>query len=327
MCRWIVYRGRTIWLCDIITRPDHGLVKQCYERFLPYIQKNIQHSKIPKSGAQKTEVNSRINADGFGIGWYSHSVYGYEKPCTFHSVSPAPNNRNLKVICDHVQTNLLFAHVRASSGTVVAENNCHPFVSGRWMFMHNGAIGRFLRVKRVLGQKLSKEVYYSIDGTTDSEHAFALLLDILGNDRDKPDLPLETITQAFIRTIQVIIKLVQSVEESDETHMYSSLNFALTNGKIVIASRFRDGPEDPPSLYYHDKGIYQCDLQGAVQVPKVTDDSTPDVIIASEPLTEEEVEQWHLVQKDHVVICDEENRLQILPIPYEPVEKDSYWWK
>lgn len=64
--------------------------------------------------------------------------------------------------------------------------------------MHNGAIGRFLRVKRVLGQKLSKDVYYAIEGTTDTEHAFALFLDILGEDRTKENVSLEKVTQAFM---------------------------------------------------------------------------------------------------------------------------------
>jgi len=323
MCRWIVYRGRPIWLCDIITKPSHGLVKQAYERYLPFIQENLRQSKAKN---KVVEVNARINADGFGIGWYSPSALGYTKPCTFHSISPAPNNKNLRILCEHVQTSLLFCHVRASSGSAVSENNCHPFINGRWMFMHNGAIGRFLRVKRILGQKLSKEVYYAIEGTTDTEHAFALILDMLGADRDNPNISLKKITDAFIRTIQVIIKLVYSVEEPNEYHVYSSLNFALTDGKIVIASRYREGPEDPPSLYYHNEGKLECDDKGNVHVPLVEDTSEADVIISSEPLTQAG-DNWHLVQKNTVVICNEFNQLEFISISEEPSPEDSYWWK
>jgi len=195
------------------------------------------------------------------------------------------------------------------------------------MFMHNGAVGRFLRVKRKLGQKLSKEVYYAIDGTTDTEHIFALLLDLLGSERDNPDVSLDKITDAFIRTIQIIVKMVYSVEELHEPHVYSSLNFALTNGKIVIASRFRDGPEDPPSLYVHDRGSYECDVNGTVQVPLVSPSlTTADVIIASEPLTAVS-EDWQLVPKDSVVICNEANQLEFISLlSLEVKESDSFWW-
>jgi len=324
MCRWIVYKGRTVWLCDIVTRPSHGLIKQAYERYMPFIQENTKQS-VPR-----IEVNARINADGFGIGWYSESVYGYSKPCTFHSISPAPNNKNLKILCDHVQTGLLFSHVRASSGSAVAENNCHPFVSGRWMFMHNGAVARFLRVKRKLGQKLSKEVYYAIEGTTDTEYVFALFLDILGQDRETQDVSIEKITDAFVRTIQILVNMTYSVEEPNEPHGYSSLNFALTNGKMVIASRFRDGPEDPPSLYYHNKGYYHCDDSGNVHVPLIDEDTTtPDILIASEPLTLSD-DFWYLAPKDSVLVVDEVNRLNIITSIKADKEsckpEDFRWW-
>jgi len=121
--------------------------------------------------------------------------------------------------------------------------------------------------------------------------------------------------------------MVYSVEEPHESHVYSSLNFALTNGKIVIASRFRDGPDDPPSLYYHDRGSYECDVNGTVKVPLVSPSSTiPDVIIASEPLTEV-CDDWKLVPKDSVVICNESNQLEFILIESCDVkENDSFWW-
>ncbi len=44
-------------------------------------------------------------------------------------------------------TRLFFAHVRAASEPPVSEINCHPFVSGPFMFMHNGAVGNFRQVR------------------------------------------------------------------------------------------------------------------------------------------------------------------------------------
>ena len=45
---------------------------------------------------------------------------------------------------------LFFAHIRASTGTAVQETNTHPFRHGRWLFMHNGVVREFPRVRRDL---------------------------------------------------------------------------------------------------------------------------------------------------------------------------------
>src|SRR3712207_7561912 len=45
---------------------------------------------------------------------------------------------------------LFFAHVRASTGTSTTRANCHPFAHGRHLFMHNGQIGGYARIKRRL---------------------------------------------------------------------------------------------------------------------------------------------------------------------------------
>ena len=77
-------------------RPVHSLIDQSL------------HSRM---GATTT------NGDGFGIGWYGTG----ETPAVFKSVDPAWNDRNLREIAAQVETPLLFAHVRASTGTGAAQ--------------------------------------------------------------------------------------------------------------------------------------------------------------------------------------------------------------
>ena len=49
-------------------------------------------------------------------------------PGIFTSVTPAWNNRNLKCLSDKVESNLVFAHVRAASpSSITTSVNCHPF--------------------------------------------------------------------------------------------------------------------------------------------------------------------------------------------------------
>ena len=56
-----------------------------------------------------------------------------EIPGVFHSVEPAWNDRNLRDLAAHVESPLVFAHIRASSGSPVQQTNCHPFRYGRWL--------------------------------------------------------------------------------------------------------------------------------------------------------------------------------------------------
>ena len=58
----------------------------------------------------------------------------------FKSGDPAWNDRNLREIAAEVRTRLLFAHIRASSGSPVQRSNCHPIRHGRWLWMHNGVL-------------------------------------------------------------------------------------------------------------------------------------------------------------------------------------------
>ena len=130
------------------------------------------HSKL---GVEAT------NGDGFGIGWYGDGA----TPAVYHSIEPAWNERNLREIAVHVSSPLVFAHIRASTGTPVQETNCHPFRYGKWLWMHNGGIRDFDVVKRDLVFAVDPSLYPLIEGSTDSETFFFLAL-TFGLEDDPP---------------------------------------------------------------------------------------------------------------------------------------------
>ena len=82
------------------------------------------------------------------------------------SIEPAWNDRNLREIAGHVRSALVFAHIRASTGTPVQQTNCHPFRHGRWLWMHNGLIREFGTVKRDLAFAVDPSLYPEIEGST-----------------------------------------------------------------------------------------------------------------------------------------------------------------
>ncbi len=123
MCRWIAYRGETTALEHYVTEPSHSLVSQ---------------------SIRALESAAGINGDGFGLGWYSH----HPEPGLYREIRPAWSDENLRYLCRHLQSHLFFAHVRAATGTAISRVNCHPFASGKWMFMHNGMLGNWNRWRR-----------------------------------------------------------------------------------------------------------------------------------------------------------------------------------
>ncbi|MER7759223.1 class II glutamine amidotransferase [Streptomyces sp. NPDC097619] len=176
MCRWLAYSGTPVLLDDVLYRPAHSLIDQS------------RHSKL---GVETT------NGDGFGLGWYGSRNEaasgsgtgsgggGRGEPSVFRDIGPAWSNRNLREIASYVRSPLFFAHVRASTGTAVQETNCHPFRHGRWLWMHNGAVTDFHRLRRDLCLAVDPALFSAIEGSTDSEVMFYLAV-TFGLDQDVP---------------------------------------------------------------------------------------------------------------------------------------------
>lgn len=284
MCRFVAYKGDDILMADLLLNARHSLVKQSY------------HSK---------ERDEPLNGDGFGVGWY---VEPYDPvPCFFTSVTPAWSNNNLHRISGKIRSHCFFAHVRAAtSGLLVSEVNCHPFQHDRFLWMHNGKIGNFRKIKRKIRESLSDELYDMVQGTTDSEHAFALFLNFLGDNMNEPSL--ETMKEAMGRTIKRIVELSHSSGGSEATF----LNFAVTDGDRLIATRYVDKGKKPSmSLYFSCGSSFELHDGDFRMMRDGRGPST--VIISSEPLTINR-EDWMPVTPNHMVTVSSASKVELVPI-------------
>ncbi len=213
MCRWITYCGTPIYLEDLIYKPGHSLIEQSLA---------AEEAKVPTNG------------DGFGIGWYGER----DVPGVYREVLPAWNDHNLRSLAGQIRARLFFAHVRASTGTETIRPNCHPFSHGRWLFMHNGQIGGYHRLRRQLESRLPDDHYAERRGTTDSELIFYLLF--ANGLEDDP----ATAWRATIADIE-------SVMRDAGVRAAFRCTAALSDGETVYAIRYAsDG--NPPSLYHSD---------------------------------------------------------------------------
>jgi glutamine amidotransferase len=161
------------------------------------------------------------NGDGFGIGWYGVG----DRPGLFHSIEPAWNDRNLRELAAHVESPLVFAHIRAATATPVQLTNCHPFRHGRWLWMHNGVIYDLPKVKRDLVLAIDPDLYPEIQGSTDSEIFFYLAL-TLGLEDDPP------------KAVQDAVGFIEATGRRHGVEHPIQMTVATTNGESIWAFRY-----------------------------------------------------------------------------------------
>jgi glutamine amidotransferase len=215
MCRFLAYRGEPIFLTDLVCAPSHSLVHQ---------------------SLHAAEAKTETNGDGFGIGWYGER----QVPGTYREVRPAWSDENLRSLCDQVRSGLFFAHVRASTGTATTRANCHPFAHGRHLFMHNGQIGGYSRIKRRIEALIPDDLYETRHGTTDSEAIFLLAISN-GLATDPVDAMARTLKQ--VRVLMVEAGIAEALK----------FTAAVTDGENLWAYRWScDG--NPPTLYFREAG-------------------------------------------------------------------------
>ena len=245
MCRWIAYAGPTIPLENYVTEPAHSLVAQSIAAL---------------------ESTAALNGDGFGLGWYGD----HAEPGRYREVQPAWSDDNLRSLCRHLRSHLFFAHVRAATGTPITRPNCHPFACGEWLFMHNGYISDWDRLRRPIEAMIPDALYPQRSGTTDSE---AMFMAIIGSGH------LEATDDPMKATVSVLSALTDMVEgDGGRPFRFTA---ALANGRDLYAFRYAANDE-ANSLYYRA--------------------SETGIVVASEPLDRDR-DLWISVPEHNVVIA------------------------
>jgi len=208
------------------------------------------------------------------LGWYG----AHPEPGLYRETRPAWSDENLRYLCRHLQSHLFFAHVRAATGTAVTRQNCHPFACGRWMFMHNGFVGSWNRLRRKVEALIPDPLYPSRTGTTDSE---AVFLAMMGAELDRD--PVEA-------TRRVLRSLCQFVNEDGHRERLR-FTAALANGQDLFAFRFAEN-DCANTLYFRQRG--------------------DQLILVSEPFDKQA--DWEEVPTNHAVIALASKPVEIVPL-------------
>lgn len=203
------------------------------------------------------------------------------------------------------------------------------------MWMHNGGIGGWkLGVKRRLVADIGDKWFEVVQGSTDSEWAFALFLDSLekvcGIDADDPVRQRDgfghtVLRRAMLATIERINGFIRAIPEKTRAgeDTRSLLNFAVTDGKSVVCTRYVSSKTDEAASLFFSSGTNwaeQTQAGGATagkakSEPGKTEyrmerrDKGADVVlVASEPLTFER-DNWVTVPTNSVLTIHNQNVL------------------
>ncbi|BEI92007.1 uncharacterized protein CcaverHIS019_0408270 [Cutaneotrichosporon cavernicola] len=239
-----------------------------------------------------------------------------EKPCIFKSISPAWSNANLTRLAEKLRSHLVFAHVRASTmAGAPSEDNCHPWIFDRLMWMHNGEISDFPKIKRALQASLPEELFLYPSGYTDSEWAFMVFLSMLKDPHARSFTHAE-LREAMMKTIRFINKLCKDAGVSGP----SLMNYVVTDGHTVVATRYISSRTQEASSLFFSSGTSFDEYEPNAGLYRMTkaDKRERIIMIASEPLTFERADWVEVKTNMMIVITPKMNLLQIPII-------DEYW--
>lgn len=256
MCRWIAYTGEAIALERYMIEPANSLLLQ-------------SHKARESVGA--------INADGFGLGWYGDGL----EPGLYREIRPAWSDENLRHLCRHLKSSLFFGHVRAATGTPTTRPNCHPFSCREWLFMHNGYVAEWDRLRRHVEGLIDDRIYPLRLGTTDSEALFLAIMSTIGKDS----------TAGPVDATRTVLKCLHDLLGGEGGHPFR-FTAALSDGQRIYA--FRYALNDPSNTLYFQEGVHGT-------------------IIVSEPLDLDR-NRWTAVPEQSVVIAEAGKTARVVPI-------------
>lgn len=173
MCRHLGYLGAVRTLDSIVADSPTSLYRQSYE---PRLQRH-----------------GTVNADGWGIGWYTAEHDG--GPARHRTASPIWADPFVTDVAPHIRSGCVVAAVRSATPPAPIEaTGAAPFTDGVLLFSHNGAVDDFAHhVGPTLRRTLAPEIEGAIVGAADSEVLFACVRQASRSGADLPDAIAQTV--------------------------------------------------------------------------------------------------------------------------------------
>jgi glutamine amidotransferase len=199
MCRHLAWLGAPRTLSALVLDPPFGLLRQSY--------------------APREQLCGRINADGFGVGWYAGTR---AEPARYRRAQPIWTDQSFASFAGVVSSGCVLAAVRSATPPFASdEAGAAPFTAGRWLFSHNGSLDAFPTAAPQLRSRLPAAAAAIIEAPTDA----ALLWALLRHRLESGD-PLDAALAGVVAEALAVTT--------------GRLNLLATDGQIVAATTYGD---------------------------------------------------------------------------------------
>ncbi|OBF40695.1 ergothioneine biosynthesis protein EgtC [Mycobacterium sp. ACS1612] len=122
MCRHLGWLGEPRSIASLVLEPPSGLLVQSY--------------------APRRQKHGLMNADGWGVGFFSPSVPN-GTPCRWRSAAPLWGDASFASVAPALSSGCVVAAVRSASiGMPIEPSASAPFSDGQWLLSHNGLVDR-----------------------------------------------------------------------------------------------------------------------------------------------------------------------------------------
>jgi predicted glutamine amidotransferase len=215
MCRVFAYLGEPVSLDGPLFSAENSLINQTVS----------------------ARLMSLLNIGGFGVAaWNSESVEP-SRPYFYKTPAVPVFDRNLKALAEKVQATAAISHVRGviyDPSETVGPQNLHPFrfPQAKVLLAQNGDLYDFGKMRYELLEYVPHEIARNIEGTTDTEWVYALVLSQL----EDPWGPAsaEQLAAAATKAIEII----RVIRDRLGLHTQSPVNLVISDGESIVATRF-----------------------------------------------------------------------------------------
>jgi glutamine amidotransferase len=274
ICRFAAYLGEPVMLEDLLYEPDGALVRQAVD----------------------AELMSLLNLGGFGLAAWDSAAPEPGLPLTYRVPSIPNFDRNLRSLASKLKVSALVAHVRGviyDPSETVGVQNVHPFCfdGASFALAQNGDLYDFGLMRYDLVERIDPRLLRRIEGTTDTEWVYALILSQL------PDPFARIGAGDAARAVSTALEILREARHGRGLATQSPVNLVLTDGTWMLATRYafdygwypedrsffaREREHDFTSLWYSIGGPFGRRDDGTFGMEPGRLSS---VVVASEPLT------------------------------------------
>ena len=180
---------------------------------------------------------SLLNIGGFGLLAWDAASATPEEPYAYRTPGVPVFDRNLKALARKVQATAAIAHVRGvvyDPAERVGPQNLHPFrfAGARVALAQNGDLHGFAAMRFDLLEYLAPGLADRIEGTTDTEWVYALVLSQL----DDPFGPADADEMAT--AVEGALDILREVRARHGIETQSPVNLVVSDGTSMVATRF-----------------------------------------------------------------------------------------